>query len=343
MEINNELIKAVKINPLLDTLRLEDISDDEYFSVKYSNYISNSRLGILKSKGAAAFFEGIKSEYNPSFELGTLLHQMVLQPESYEVIEGVFKPTAKAGLMADALYKSDGTIPTDDEIKSQSYIIGYYKDKLTTNRLNEFKLKAESYWRDRYIYEQNNPIKEGDKERIYTNEGYFSILNSCLETLGNNVDIQKLLHPSNELDEELKTYNEKTILLDIEMTAPDCETKVYKLKAKLDNFYIDKENNSIVVNDLKTTSRPVAIFDPNYYSYYREIASYSWLLKYCSEKFFDMKNPSVNGNFLVVSTVPEYTTRVINMTKKDFANGWKEYMYLLKTVAVLNQLKGYEF
>lgn len=338
MNIDNELINKVKIKPLLDTLQLEDISDDDYFS-KYANYISNSRLGKLKSEGAKAFFEGLKNEYSPSFEFGTLLHQRVLQPESYEVVDGVFKPTAKAGLMADALYKSDGTTPTDDEIKSQSYVVGYYRDKLTANRLSEFRQKAEPYWRDRYVYEQNNP--KSDKERIYTNKSYFQMLNSCLEALDKNKDIQKLLHPVNEFDEEIKTYNEKTIFLDIEMTAPDCKPVVYKLKAKLDNFYITED--SIIVNDLKTTSRPVAVFDPNYYSYYREIAGYSWLLKYCADKFFNIKNPSVNGNFLVVSTIPDFATKVVSMNKKDFANGWKEYIYLLKTVAVLNQLKGYEF
>ena len=146
MELDKELIKQVKITPLLDTLKLEDIDDAVYFSERYKNYISNSRLGVLKKDGVKAFFEGIPQVYNPSFISGELVHQQVLQPESFEVIEGVFKPTAKAGLMADALYKSDGTFPTDDEIKAQSYIIGYYKDKLTSNRLKEFREKAEPYW-----------------------------------------------------------------------------------------------------------------------------------------------------------------------------------------------------
>ena len=69
--MNKELINQIKITPLLDTLQLEDISDSEYFSKKYSNYISNSRLGLLLSKGVKAFFEGFHSqEYNPSFFFG---------------------------------------------------------------------------------------------------------------------------------------------------------------------------------------------------------------------------------------------------------------------------------
>ena len=161
MNINNELIKQIKITPLLDTLKLEDIDDDVYFKQYSKEYISNSRLGVLKRDGVKAFFEGIPQVYNPSFETGTLIHENVLEPDKYEVIEGVFKPTAKAGLMAEALYKPDGTTPTDDEIKSMSYKIGYYKDKLTSNRLKEFRDKAEPYWRDRFLFELKNPI--GDK------------------------------------------------------------------------------------------------------------------------------------------------------------------------------------
>jgi len=341
MEINNELIKQIKITPLLDTLKLEDIDDDVYFGGQYSKeYISNSRLGVLKKDGIKAFFEGIPQVYNPSFETGTLIHENVLEPEKYEVIEGVFKPTAKAGLMAEALYKPDGTTPTDDEIKSMSYKIGYYKDKLTSNRLKEFRDKAEPYWRDRFLFEQKNPI--GDKKRIYTDEKNFELLTNCLKTLGENKDIQKLLHPTGIVEEPI-VGNERTILMDIEMKVPDYEPRIYHLKAKLDNFSIDTEENIITVNDLKTTSRPAIQFDPTFFSYQREIAFYSWLLKLCAKKFYNIEKTVTKGNFLVVSTIPEYNTLVYPMTPKLFMSGWKEALFLLKTVAYLNQVKGYEF
>jgi hypothetical protein len=342
MKVDVDLIKKIKVTPLLDSLRLEDISDPEYFGEKYKDYISNSRLGKLKTDGAEAFFNGLKNEYNPSFETGGLIHTMVLQSEDYEVVDKVFKPTAKAGLVAEALYKSDGTTPTDKEIRAKSNEIGYYKDKLTDNRLNEFKTKAEPYWRDRFVFEQKNPFKEGDKERIYTDVKNFELLNNCLKTLGNNNDIQKLLHPSG-ITEDPIVGNEKTILMDIQMEVPGYDKQTYKLKAKLDNFSIDKEENILTVNDLKTTSRPVAIFDPTYYSYQREIAFYSWLLKLVAKKFYNVENATTKGNFLVVSTIPEYETSVYPMTSKLFLSGWKEALYLLKTVAYLNIVKGYTF
>lgn len=342
MTVDNELIKQIKITPLLDSLKLEDIDDDTYFRDYKKEYISNSRLGKLVKEGVEAFFKNEASPYNPSFETGSLIHQRVLQPESFEVIEGVFKPTAKAGLMADALYKSDGTFPTDDEIKAQSYIIGYYKDKLTSNRIKEFRDKAEPYWRDRFLYEQNNPIKKDSKKRIYTDERNFELLTNCLKTLDENQDIQKLLHPSGIVEEPV-VGNEKTILLDIQMEIPGYEPRIYKLKAKLDNFSIDTEENVITVNDLKTTSRPAVQFNPTFFSYQREIAFYSYLLKQVAKKYYNIENPTIKGNFLVVSTIPEYNTLVYPMTPKLFKSGMMEVSYLLKTVSYFNQVKGYEF
>jgi len=333
--MNSIIIQAFKA--------LEDIDDDVYFSEYSKEYISNSRLGKLVKEGVEAFFKNEPSPYNPSFETGSLIHQQVLQPESFEVIEGVFKPTAKAGLMAEALYKSDGTIPTDDEIKSMSYKIGYYKDKLTSNRLKEFRSKAEPYWRDRFLFEKNNPHVERSKTRIYTDEKNFELLTNCLKTLGENKDIQKLLHPTGGVVEDPIVGNERTILLDIEMKIPDHKSRIYHLKAKLDNFSIDTEENVITVNDLKTTSRPAVQFDPTFFSYQREIAFYSYLLKQVVKKYYNIENPTIKGNFLVVSTIPEYNTLVYPMTPKLFKSGMMEVSYLLKTVAYFNQVKGYEF
>ena len=342
MIVDEKIIEKIKITPILDSLKLEEVDDDVYFSEKYKNYISNSRLSVLKKDGVKKFFEGIPQVYNPSFETGTLIHENVLEPEKYQVIEGVFKPTAKAGLMADALYNPNGSTPTDDEIKAMSYKIGYYKDKLTTNRLNEFRSKAEPYWRDRYIYEQNNPFKEGDRKRIYTDEKNYELLTNCLRTLGENKDIQKLLHPTGLVEDPI-IMNEHTLLLDIKMQVPDCDPKIYKLKAKLDNFSIDKEEGIITVNDLKTTSRPAVQFDPSYFSYQREIAFYSFLLKLAARKYYNIEKPKVKGNFLVVSTIPEYNTLVYPMTPRLFKSGWEEAKYLLKCVAYFNQVKGYDF
>lgn len=70
---------------------------------------------------------------------------------------------------------------------------------------------------------------------------------------------------------------------------------------------------------------------------------YSYLLKLCAEKFYGLNNPSIKGNFLVVSLIPEYNSLVYPMTPRLFKQGFNEFKYLLKTVAYLNVVKGYEF
>ena len=54
MVVDNELIKQIKITPLLDTLKLEDIEDDIYFKQYSKKYISNSRLGKLRKSCTSA-------------------------------------------------------------------------------------------------------------------------------------------------------------------------------------------------------------------------------------------------------------------------------------------------
>lgn len=338
MEIDKELLNKIKITPLLDTLKLENISDKEYFSQKFSDYISNSRLGKLVKDGAKAFFEGIKQEYNPSFFFGTLLHEQYLQPGLYNIVDSVFTPTAKARLMALELYKSDGSIPTDDEIKIASYKIGYYKDKLTSSRILELRDKCNKFWRDRFIYEQGSPVENP----MYIDEKSYALLNNCLDSISKNKEFEKLIHPEGILKTPYSA-NEQTILMNVQIEVPGYESRVYKLKSKLDNFTIDEEENVITVNDLKTTSRPAVEFDPSYYHYQRELGMYSYLLKLCSEKFFNLNKPIIKGNFLVVSTIPEYNSLIYPMTPKLFKQGFEEFKYLLKMVAYLNIVDGYEF
>ena len=94
----------IKLTPLFDSLKLEKIDDSVYFSKKYSNYISNSRLGLLKSGGPESFFAGFKPIYSSSLDLGSAVHEMSLQSELFTICEDVDKPTAKLGVLSDKIY-----------------------------------------------------------------------------------------------------------------------------------------------------------------------------------------------------------------------------------------------
>ena len=121
------------------------------------------------------------------------------------------------------------------------------------------------------------------------------------------------------------------------VTLPDGEHKgILHLKSKLDNFTIDSENNTITVNDVKTTGKYVTDFGNGafqFFHYYRELGMYCWLLRHAAAKYYNVFNPTIKSNCLVVETFPGYFTSTFDLTKKEILKGMKEFGWLLRYVA----------
>ena len=339
-------LKEIKIIPLLDTLRLEKISDQEYFSESYNGYISNSRLSLIDPKNEGSpekFFQGLGKNgiYSDSIRLGSMVHGCSLQPESFTICDDVDLPTAKLGFMCEYLYSKDREYPSNEDIIKASNHIDYYKGKMTENRINEVKNKYHDFWLQRVKFENSY---FDSKEVLYGSQKIRETAHNCLRALDSNQKIQELLHPKDLLGNPIISENEQAILLDVEVIIPNSSPFVLRLKAKLDNYTIDIINNEICVNDIKTLGKIVSEFDVNFnkYHYYRELSIYCWLLSLCANKFYNMDNPTIKSNCLIVSTIPQYYTKVYEVTKKDFTKGWNEFMQLLKIVAYYYN-KGYRF
>jgi hypothetical protein len=325
----------MKITPLLDTLRLEKISDAEYFSEKYSNYISNSRLGLINPEqdgSVEKFFEGFKPMYSAAFDLGSGVHELTLQENLFEVCWDADKPTAKMGALADRLYPifKDGNL-TDQDILEQATIIDYYGGQLSESGIQKVKDKCEQYWKDRQHCESQY---KGTKELLFFDPRSRSIVKDCVDALAKNMRIQQLLHPTGLLTTPV-SETEQAILLDVEIEIENCPKFKLRLKSKLDHYSIDCESNIITVNDVKTIGKVVSEMGNNIskFHYNREIAMYSWLLSLCAKKFYNLDNPTIKGNYLVVSTLPKNYTKVVPMTKQMYKEGWSEFVKLLKLVA----------
>ena len=156
----------------------------------------------------------------------------------------------------------------------------------------------------------------------------------CVHAINQNKKIQDLLTPTGILDTPI-SENEQAILLDVRVEVPNCNPFILRLKSKLDNYTIDKETNTIVINDVKTIGKILSYFEDNFdkFHYHRELAIYSWLLSLCAKKFYNMEDCTIKSNCLVVSTIPDYYTKVYEVTKKDFIKGWEEFKNLLRLVA----------
>lgn len=152
-------LSEIKITPILESIQLLDIPDEEYFSEKYAGYISNSRLKNIDPDEEGTpekFFTEVPRLYSDSLYFGSAVHELVLQPDAFYLVEDVDRPTAKAGYMADELYNPSGVTPTDDEIIEASSKIGYYKDKMNDKRITELRSKCNAYWRNRALYEMKH-------------------------------------------------------------------------------------------------------------------------------------------------------------------------------------------
>lgn len=340
----------IKITPLMDSLRLSKISDQVYFSEKYSGYISNSRLGLLnpnKGGNASKFFAGLGQNkiYSPSLLIGSAVHGLVLQPESFKMIETVDRTTAKLGFVHDLLYKHfvKGTI-NNNTVKAACVEVDYQRGNPSQNVINNIIESGRKYWTDRFNFETHY---DEDKEPIILDPKSREVVKECVKALHSNKEIRDLLHPEGILQNPV-SENEQTILLDVMVEVTGCDPFIFKLKAKLDNYTIDTELNQICVNDIKTIGSILSNFDSipdgNFfkYSYYRELAMYSWLLGLVATKFYGLSNPTITSNCLVVSTIPQYYTKVYKVKKNDFLMGWNEFKYLLKLAAYYYS-KGFRF
>lgn len=327
-----EDVSDVKLTPRLETLTLSKITDEVYFSKQYADYISNSRLGFLNPDqgGSPEKFIGSFAAnrlFSSSLTLGSAIHEMQLQPELFEFVPHVVNPGNKPGFIADEVYNMCKSNYTDKDIIEAAKIVDYYHGELTLAQLEDVKSKIHQYIIDREKYES----VPHDKTPIYLDTKSQEKFIACMKAMNENRYIQNLLHPTGILEDPI-SENEQAILLTLDVQIGNKEPFQVKLKSKLDNYTIDKENNKIIVNDIKTHGKILPEF-PNSierYQYNREISMYSYLLCLCAKQFYGMDNPTVEGNFLVVSTIPNYYTKVFKMTRPMFESGFASFKYLLK-------------
>jgi hypothetical protein len=339
-------LEDIKLEPLLDTLRMEKIDDSIYFgSPVYKNRISNSRLGLLNPRQGGSpekFFGGFKSTFNPSFALGSAVHEQVLQPELFKLAEDTGKPTAKMGGMADELYDiyCQREITNDDIIKASDKI-DYYKGKMTPERIAEVRTKCATYWETRC---KNELDIEETKEIRYLDYPMLEKAKSCIESLQSNKFVMDLLHPKGIIEDPISEC-EQAILLDMKATMPNGKEVILHLKAKLDNFTIDTESNIIKINDVKTHGQMLNTFDEAKvkYHYNREIAMYMYLLGLIAKHVYKLDAPKKQANYLVVSTVPNFYSKVVPLTFLEIRDGFHEFQTLLRYSAYLMCYKGYSF
>lgn len=331
--------RNVKLIPLFDTIQLIEMSDEEYFSEKWAGYISNSTLALINpdQDGSPQIYkEGLSKhpKYSDSLVFGSAVHELVLQPKEFAVVNNVDRPTAKMGAMADELYKtflSNKGVVSDKDIIAASDKIDYYKGKMDSIKIENVKDKCINYWWDRRDWESEH--NNSEIEPIYLDPKSREKLQLCLASVEANKEVQDLLHPKGVFEEPI-SMNEAALFMDVKAEHEGKEI-ILKLKGKLDNFTIDIETNEVVLNDLKTTGHWLIDFGDSFkkYHYNRQMAMYAWMLRSYVQKQYNIKPSSLMANMLLVCTVPDYRAGVFRVTNGEIRKGFLEFKDLLQRVA----------
>lgn len=333
------------------TIRLVKMTDAEYFSDAYKDYISNSKLGLINPDEDGSFEKyaaGYASKYSESFELGSAIHAKVLQPDYYN-ISNIEKPTGKLGLFAEEMFKlrSQG-MKISDAIPLASKNADYYSGKLIGTRLNTAIRSSLPFYLQRIKF-----VEELGKETIFLSGPMRTKYTECMININDNDSkILSTLYPQGMLS-PAEFYNEYAILCELEVTNTDTgEIFIIKFKGKLDNFTIDHETSILTLNDLKTSSKPVSYFMGNHvkvttpdgvesiewyngsfqnYHYARQMAIYLWLLQCAMKELYDLEYQS-KANMLVVETAPEFKCKVYPINGKHIKEGLNEFKHLISLV-----------
>lgn len=327
-------LSDIKIKPIISSVKRLKISDEEYFSEKYKDYISNSRLRYINPDqgGSPSMYKnGIPKETTHSLMVGSAVHELLLQPESFSLAEDLKKPTAKLGDVCDNIIKNRKEGKTIyDSIIDACKTVNYYVASLNEKRIKTIINNGLHY----YIHAKNI---DTEKNIILSSKDRDNC-ERCLKSLTSNKGVMRLLHPTDDFDTPIPSYNEDAVFIDVKCTYKN-KNIILKLKMKADNWTIDEENKKIVLNDLKTTGRPISYFMQEYgsfvhYHYNRQMAMYLWMLFYfCRKKYKADKSWNLSSNILVIETVLNNASGVYHVSRNQLRSGKAEFLKLLKMVA----------
>jgi len=330
-----------------ESLELIRLSDEEYFSDKYKDYISNSKLSLIDpNKGGSKqrFLEGFPSKFSESFALGGAIHCMLLQPDDF-VVSPLNKPTGKLGEFVNDVFKfrQEGSTLIN-AINKAKESANYYQNSLTKNRLTTAIKKSLPYYLGRLHKTSLLDIEK--KETLYLSKSNKEKLNECLSSIKYNNKAYQTLNPVGLIDTP-EIYNEYAIFCTIKVDGVPI-----KIKAKLDNFVIDHEQKTITLNDLKSTGKPGKFFMGNFvkvingdgnsekvwysgsfqkYNYYRQMGLYLWLLNAVMIQHFKL-NYTLKANIVVVETIPKYASFVYEVKGNHIKKGLAEFKELINLV-----------
>lgn len=334
-------LSDVSITPIIHSITRLNISDDEYFSKKYKDYISNSRLKLinpLQDGSPSLYKEGFSVSNSDSLLFGTFVHQCYLQPEEFELPVDYGKPSAKLGEVCDKAIKyrlSGNSIYSS--IYKACIDVDYYSSNISTKRIKSIlEVLIPYYSRLKKDNMLNKPTLCSKK---------IQSVHNCINNLKKCSAATKLISPVDLFGDPIECHNEDAIFIDYLCKYKD-KSCTLKFKLKVDNWTIDTENKKLVLNDLKTTGKNVDYFmykggSFNKFHYSRQFAAYfEALYLLCKRDFNVDKSWNLEANVIAVETIGDNRVATYRVYPGQLSKGKEEFHKLLKMVGIC-ELFGY--
>ena len=214
------------------------MSEENYYA---NEAISNSDLGFLKLSPRQFVMrkEQEMKTKSAAMELGTLIHNFTLEPESY-IMADVEPVGGKMGDYIRAYFELEKAGIKGESLTSMAYAQSGYKPSHSKPETiqKSFEKKPENIAYYEFLKKADGKIALTSRDK-QTIEG-------CLMSLRSHVVSNKLLFA--ETAENTESFNEKEVYFTLHDV--DC-------KSKLDRLIVDHDNKTVTVIDLKTTSSMV--------------------------------------------------------------------------------------
>jgi len=324
-------LNTFQIIPIADSARRLKISDAEYFSPTYGEYISNSRLKYINPAEGGNFqlFKRPPKFTTTSLKNGTVVHARMLEKETFSLAEKMQKPTAKLGEVVDKIikYRKSGEA-IYDSIKKACEEVDYYAESWE-KKIPDIIKKGFAYYMK---------AKDLDENTFTLDDKNYEIATSAIASLEANKTIMNKLNPTDIFGSPIKSYNEDALFLDFAVIYKS-RVAILKVKAKADNWSIDEDGKLLTINDLKTSGHFIDGFMKESgslftYHYYRQAALYKTMLEEVAKKEYGYNhNWNFEFNFLVVQTIGNYASACYRVSDSLLEKGKLEYEDLLKRVA----------
>lgn len=276
------------------------------------------------------------------------IHELILQPEEFELVGKFNKPGAKLGDTLDNienLLHSDKEFESFDELVKEAAIKADYYTNCIEAKIPFIK----DTWKDYAPKLEEIRARKSDKNQIILSDSDYDVVTACVDSLKSNEFIMSKLHPVDVFGDPIQSYCEDAFFMDYIITYQGKQCSILRFKLKIDNWTIDFDNKIVTLNDLKTTSGGVNNFMEDGHSflnfhYYRQFLCYSTILWKWLMKTYGITKDSgwtMNCNVCVVETIPNYWSRSFVVNDYFLRKGQKEFNELLKRVAAC-EIFGYD-